>query len=86
MEFKKWMPKESGNKLKLPHVWKISYGGACKQYYNKFKTAALTNINVQYNAGLDSHMTFSDGSPIVTGFTLSFTETEIITQDDGGQF
>ena len=43
-----------------------------------------TNINVQYNAGLDSHMTFSDGSPIVTGFTLSFTETEIITQDDGG--
>ena len=39
MEFKKWSaPKESGNKLKLPHVWKISYGGAAKQYYNKFKT------------------------------------------------
>ena len=86
-EFKKWSaPEESGNKLKLPHVWKVGYGGAAKQYYNKFKTAALTNINVQYNAGIDSHMTFSDGSPIVTGFTLSFTETEIITRKDAGRF
>lgn len=87
MEFKKWSsPEESGDKLKLPHVWKISYGGKAKQYYNKFKTAALTNINVQYNAGIDSHMTFTDGSPIVTGFTLSFTETEIITRKDAGRY
>ena len=86
-EFKKWSaPEESGDKYKLPHVWDISYGGKCKQYYNKFKTAALKNVNVTYNAGLDGHMTFDDGSPIVTGFSLSFIETELITRKDAGRY
>ena len=83
LEFKKWSaPKEQGGKYKIPHIWKISYGGACEKYYNKFKPAALTNINVQYNASMDQHMTFDDGSPIVTGMTLSFIEIELITRDD----
>lgn len=87
MEFKKWSaPEESGNKYKLPHIWDISYGGKCKQYYNKFKSAALKNVNVTYNAGLDGHMTFEDGSPVVTGFSLSFIETELITRKDAGRY
>lgn len=82
-EFKMWSaPKEKGGKYEIPHVWNISYGGAAQKYYNKFKPAALTNINVQYNAGMDQHMTFNDGSPIVTGMTLSFTEVELVTRDD----
>ena len=82
-EFKTWSaPEENGGKYKIPHVWKISYGGAAEKYYNKFKPAALTNINVQYNAGMDQHMTFQDGSPIVTGMTLSFTEVELVTRKD----
>jgi hypothetical protein len=87
MEFKKWSaPQESGNKYKLPHVWNINYGGKAKSYYNKFKPAALTNISVSYNAGLDGHMTFIDGSPIVTGFSLSFLETQLITRKDAGRY
>ena len=82
-EFKRWSsPAEKGGKYEIPHVWKISYGGAAEKYYNKFKPAALTNINVQYNAGMDQHMTFNDGSPIVTGMTLSFTEVELVTRKD----
>ena len=82
-EFKKWSaPEENGGKYKIPHIWEISYGGAAAKYYNKFKPAALTNINVQFNPGMDGHMTFEDGSPIVTGFTLSFYETELITRKD----
>ena len=82
-EFKTWSaPEAQGQKYKIPHVWKISYGGAAQKYYNKFKPAALTNINVQYNAGLDQHMTFDDGSPIVTGMTLSFVEVELVTRKD----
>ena len=85
-EFKKWSaPEEKNGKYKLPHIWKISYGGAAAQYYNRFKPAALTNVNVQYNAGLDNHMTFEDGSPIVTGLTLSFYETELVTRKDHNQ-
>ena len=86
-EFKMYSaPKVQGDKYKLPHVWDISYGGKAKQYMNKFKTSALTSIDVTYNAGLDSHMTFTDGSPIVTGFTLNFLGTELITQDDNGDY
>ena len=87
MEFKKWSaPEESGDKFKLPHVWKISYGGKCKQYYNKFKPAALTSVDVTYNGGLDSHMTFDDGSPLITSISLRFLETQLITRKDAGRY
>ena len=82
-EFKRWSaPEENGGKYKIPHIWEISYGGAAAKYYNKFKPAALTNINVQFNPGMDGHMTFIDGSPVVTGMTLSFMETELVTRKD----
>ena len=86
-EFKKWSaPKPQGQKWNIPHVWQVTYGGQAKQYYNKFKPAALTAIDVQYNPGIDSHMTFNDGAPIVTGLSLSFLETQLITQDDNGDY
>lgn len=79
-EFKTWSaPQEKGNKYEIPHVWKISYSN---RYYNKFKPAALTDITVDYNAGLSSHMTFEDESPIVTSMTLTFLEAELITRKD----
>ena len=87
MEFKKWSaPEASGDKYKLPHVWDVNYGGKCKQYMNKFKTAALTSVDVTYNAGLDQHMTFEDGSPIVTSISLQFLEAELITRKDAGRY
>ncbi len=82
-EFKTWSsPEEQGQKFKIPHVWKVSYGGQAKNYYNKFKAAALTNVNVQFNAGLDGHMTFIDGCPIVSSLILSFKEVELVTRKD----
>lgn len=86
-EFKKWSaPDAKGDKWDIPHVWNISYGGKAKGYYNKFKPSALTSIDVQYNPSMDQHMTFTDGSPIITGITLSFLETQLITRQDGGRF
>ena len=85
-EFKTWSaPQEDGQKYKIPHVWKISYGGAAAKYYNKFHAAACTSVNVQYNAGMDQHMTFIDGCPVVTGLMLSFTEVEIVTRKHARQ-
>ena len=82
-EFKKWSsPKDQGQKYEIPHVWDISYSN---QHYNKFKTSALVNINVDYNAGLPGHMTFEDGAPIVSAMSLTFTEVELVTQDDHNQ-
>lgn len=82
-EFKKWSsPKEQGQKYEIPHVWDIAYSN---QHYNKFKTSALININVDYNAGLPGHMTFEDGAPIVSAMSLLFTEVEMVTQKDHEQ-
>lgn len=82
-EFKKWSsPKEQGQKYEIPHVWDIAYSN---QHYNKFKTAALVNVVVDYNAGLSSHMTFEDKAPIVSAMSLQFTECELVTQDDHEQ-
>ena len=82
-EFKKYSsPKEQGQKYEIPHVWDISYSNP---HYNKFKTAALVNINVDYNQGLSSYMTFEDKAPITISMSLQFTECEMITQDDHDQ-
>ena len=82
-EFKTWSaPEEQGQKFKIPHVWKVSYGGAAANYYNKFKPAALVNVNVQFNPGLDGHMTFIDGCPVVSSLILSFKEVELVTRKD----
>jgi hypothetical protein len=79
-EFKTWSaPQEKGNKYEIPHVWQVSYSN---EFYNKFKPAALIDINVDYNPGLSSHMTFEDQSPIVTAMTLTFLESELITRKD----
>lgn len=79
-EFKKWSsPKEQGQKYEIPHVWKIKYSN---KNYNKFKPAALVAITVDYNAGLDQYMTFTDDAPIITSMELSFKEVEVITRKD----
>ena len=49
---------------------------------NRFKRSAMTNIGVQYNAGLDMHATFSNGFPLRTDIQLSFQEVDVITRKD----
>jgi hypothetical protein len=83
LQFKLWSsPEDQGQKYKVPAVWAVKYGGPGGSWMNKFKRAAMTNISVQYNAGLDMHATFSNGFPIRTDIQLSFQEVDVITRKD----
>ena len=83
LEFKKWSsPEEQGQKYKVPAVWQVKYAGAGGSWMNQFKRAAMTNISVQYNAGMDMHATFSNGCPIRTDIQLAFQEVDVITRKD----
>lgn len=83
LQFKIWSsPKSNGMMYEIPKVWKISYSGAGGSWLNKFKKAAMTSISVQYNAGLDQHVTFSNGFPIRTDIQMNFQEVDVITRDD----
>ena len=86
MEFKKFSaPEETQSGMfKVPHVWNVTYmtGGAKNPNMNAFKKAALTGVSVAHNPGLDMHMTFPNGMPVVTSMSLSFQEVDIITRND----
>ena len=86
LEFKKWAaPSDTGNGMyKVPHVWQVTYmnGGSANQNMNAFKKAALTDIAVQNNQGMNMHMSFEDGMPIITTISLNFTEVDVITRED----
>ncbi|WVQ00044.1 baseplate tail tube cap [Synechococcus phage MA10] len=86
LEFKKWSaPSDTGNGMyKVPHVWRVVYmnGGALNPNMNAFKKAALTDVAVQNNQGMNMHMSFEDGMPIITTISLNFTEVDVITRED----
>ena len=88
-EFKRWSapegPTQSGGMLKVPHVWRVKYGGKFAKKANPFKRAVLQSVDVDYNAGLNTHMTFDDGEPVLIGLSLSFQENDYITRDDHAQ-
>lgn len=84
-EFKVWSaPKENGGMYELPHIWQVQYmlSSGPNPNMNVFKRAALTNVAVQNNQGLNMHMSFDDGMPIITSLALTFTEVDVITRDD----
>ena len=86
MEFKKWSAPKVLDKgmFKVPNVWQVTYmnGGSVNKHMNKFKRAALTDVAVQNNQGMNMHMSFDDGMPVITTVSLNFTEVDIITRDD----
>ena len=86
LEFKKWAAPEllGTGMYRVPHVWQIKYmnGAAVNKNMNAFKRAALTNVSVQNNQGLNMHMSFEDGMPIVTTISLAFVEVDVITRND----
>ena len=89
MEFKKYSSpstgESNGNWLTVPHLWDISYKGSrgsSLKFFNKFKPSVITAMNVQDNAGMNYHNTYTDGSPIVTALSIQFAEVDIITRED----
>ena len=89
LEFKKWSaPKDLENGMfEVPYVWQVKYSS--KNYMNKFKPAACTNVSVVYNSNTDLHVSHRDGAPVQTSLSLAFMEVDIITRGDhekaGGQ-
>ena len=85
-EFKKWSaPEDLENGMyKVPDVWQVTYmhNGDVNKNMNAFKKAALTNVAVQSNPGLDMHMTFPNGMPVLTTLSLNFTEVDVIVRGD----
>ena len=73
-----------GNMFGVPNVFQVTYkkDGQDHRFMNKFKRAALADINVSYNAGLPFHSSFVDGMPVKTDMTLSFLEVDILTRED----
>ena len=71
-----------GGMLEVPHVWRVKYKGLFEKNVNPFKRAVLSDVNVDYNSGLNSHMTFDDGEPILIALTLTFREVDYVTRDD----
>lgn len=90
-EFKYWSSPEPMNNLyKIPQIWQVTYvSGGKVDVMNRFKRAALTDIQVQANPDLNMHATYDDGTPIATSMALTFMETDVITREDhayvGGQ-
>jgi len=74
----------NGNTFKVPNVFQVTYKseGQDHQFMNRFKRAALSDVNITYNAGLPFHSTFDDGMPVKTDMTLGFMEVDIITRED----
>jgi hypothetical protein len=73
-----------GNMFKVPNVFQVTYkmNGQDHPFMNRFKRAALGDVNVTYNAGLPFHSSFVDGMPVKTDLTLMFMEVDIITRED----
>lgn len=86
LEFKKWSAPslKDKNMMTVPHIWQITYNSFSGQNknMNAFKKAACTNVAVQNNQGMNMHMSFEDGMPILTTLSLNFQEVDIITRED----
>jgi hypothetical protein len=71
----------SGDYLKSPNIFEIQYLGKARNYLNRMKLCALTNISVNYT-GDGNFTTYQDGAPISSMMTLSFTELTPVYNED----
>jgi len=70
--------------LEIPKVFKVEFckGGGVNESMPLTKPAALTNIDVSYNPGMDFWASHDTGSPVSIGVAMSFAEIELIYSDD----
>lgn len=80
--FKQHMSPKGGDYfITTPNVFKISYQGKSKEYLNRFKICALTDMSVNYT-GEGNYATYDDGAPVSMIMDLSFTEMSPIYAED----
>ncbi len=78
-------PKRTGNEwLEIPKVFVIQFmkGGTENKNVPKLKPAALTDITLSLNPGLDYWTSFNSGGPVSLALNLIFSEIEIIYSED----
>ena len=84
--FRQWSaPAKTGaGMFQVPHVWQVTYmsGLGPNATMNFFKRAALKNVAVQANSGLNMHSSHADGQPIVYNLALNFTEVDLVLRED----
>ena len=79
-------PKGSGGAfLKTPNIFEIQYEGKAKDYLNRIKLCALTNVQMNYT-GDGTWATYSDGSPISMNMTLGFQELTPVYNEDYAEY
>jgi len=75
-------PKGSGGAfLKTPNIFEIQYEGKARNYLNRIKLCALTNVQMNYT-GDGTWATYNDGSPISMNMTLAFRELTPVYNED----
>ncbi len=83
--FKQSMAPTRGSswQLNAPHIFELSYrkGSDPHPFLNKFKTCALSGMNVNYTAD-GNYATYHDGTPISMLMNLSFQELTPIYNED----
>lgn len=81
--FKKHMAPSGKNTnfLNTPDIFELSYQGKAKDYLNRFKLCALTNMSVNYT-GEGNYATYSDGAPVSMIMDLAFQELSPVYQED----
>lgn len=81
--FKKHMAPSGRDKnfLTTPDIFELSYQGKAKDYLNRFKLCALTNMSVNYT-GEGNYSTYSDGAPVSMIMDLAFQELSPVYQED----
>lgn len=79
------------NLLTIPDLCQVTYmkGNDKHTFLPAYKLCAITNVAINYTPD-GSYATYSDGSPVATELTVSFSETKLIfsqeVQETGGAF
>lgn len=79
------------NLLTIPDLCQVTYmkGNDKHTFLPAYKLCAITNVSINYTPD-GSYATYSDGSPVATELTISFSETKLIfsqeVQETGGAY
>ena len=81
--FKRHMAPSGGKDIFLntPDIFELSYQGKAKDYLNRFKLCALTNMSVNYT-GEGNYATYEDGAPVSMIMDLAFQELSPVYAED----
>ena len=67
--------------MKTPNIFKLSYIGRGRNYLNRFKLFALTNMSINYT-GEGNYATYADGAPVSSIMQLAFQELSPVYYSD----